>query len=166
MRMRSTSAPTCTASRRPLLVPGRQRARSRPRKSGAGRRPRMTQSPPSIRAKRSEVPAELDEIIRKMMALDPEERFATPAGGHARPSALPQAGHARVPAARRSRRVRRRETLGLRHLGRQAPRPPRRRRAGHPHLLPASSPGRGPGLRRGRGWTQGAGGRAGEETTT
>lgn len=39
---------------------------------------RMQQQPPSVRAKRQDVPAELDQIIQKMMALDPNDRFATP----------------------------------------------------------------------------------------
>ncbi|MFO0968387.1 MAG: protein kinase [Gemmataceae bacterium] len=39
---------------------------------------RMTQKPPTVRARRGDVPAELDEIVQKMMALDASERFATP----------------------------------------------------------------------------------------
>lgn len=39
---------------------------------------RMTQPPPSVRAARPQVPAELDAIIARMMACRPEDRFAAP----------------------------------------------------------------------------------------
>lgn len=39
---------------------------------------RMQQQPPSIRAKRLDVPAELDQVMQKMMALHVDDRFATP----------------------------------------------------------------------------------------
>src|SRR5205085_2131715 len=37
-----------------------------------------TQPPPSIRALRPEIPAELDAVVSRMMALRPEDRYATP----------------------------------------------------------------------------------------
>jgi response regulator RpfG family c-di-GMP phosphodiesterase len=40
---------------------------------------RLTQPPPSIRAVRPDVPEELDAILRRMMAVDREQRFASPA---------------------------------------------------------------------------------------
>jgi len=39
---------------------------------------RMTKSPPSVRAHRAEISAELDEVISRMMAVNPEDRYATP----------------------------------------------------------------------------------------
>ncbi len=39
---------------------------------------RMTQPPPAARAHRPEVPAELDAVLARMMALDPDDRYATP----------------------------------------------------------------------------------------
>ncbi len=39
---------------------------------------RLHQQPPSVRAKRPEIPAELDAIIRRLMALSPDDRYATP----------------------------------------------------------------------------------------
>ncbi len=39
---------------------------------------RMSQQPPAVRTRRPEVPAELEQIIQKMMALSVEERFQTP----------------------------------------------------------------------------------------
>jgi response regulator RpfG family c-di-GMP phosphodiesterase len=39
---------------------------------------RLTQQPPSARARRPEVPAELDAVVRKMMALAPQDRYQTP----------------------------------------------------------------------------------------
>jgi response regulator RpfG family c-di-GMP phosphodiesterase/serine/threonine protein kinase len=39
---------------------------------------RMQQQPPSIRAKRPELPQELDDVVQRMMALHVEDRFATP----------------------------------------------------------------------------------------
>ncbi|HMC66165.1 MAG TPA: response regulator [Gemmataceae bacterium] len=39
---------------------------------------RLSQPPPSVRTWRSEVPAELDAIISRTMALNPDDRYATP----------------------------------------------------------------------------------------
>ena len=39
---------------------------------------RVSQEPPSVRAKRPEVPEELDAVIRRLMALDPDDRYPTP----------------------------------------------------------------------------------------
>jgi response regulator RpfG family c-di-GMP phosphodiesterase len=39
---------------------------------------RMQQQPPSLRAKRPELPQELDDVVQRMMALRAEDRFATP----------------------------------------------------------------------------------------
>jgi response regulator RpfG family c-di-GMP phosphodiesterase len=39
---------------------------------------RMTQPPPSVRERCPEVPAELDAVLRRMMAIHPEDRYATP----------------------------------------------------------------------------------------
>ncbi|MBL8799158.1 MAG: protein kinase [Planctomycetia bacterium] len=39
---------------------------------------RLTQNAPSVRSYRPEVPVELDEIIARMMALNPADRYATP----------------------------------------------------------------------------------------
>jgi putative two-component system response regulator len=39
---------------------------------------RMQQQAPSLRAKRPELPQELDDVVQRMMALRPEDRFATP----------------------------------------------------------------------------------------
>jgi response regulator RpfG family c-di-GMP phosphodiesterase/tRNA A-37 threonylcarbamoyl transferase component Bud32 len=39
---------------------------------------RRTQPPPSVRTHRPEVPEELDEIVQRMMALDPSQRYDTP----------------------------------------------------------------------------------------
>jgi len=39
---------------------------------------RVNQEPPSVRAKRPDVPEELDAVIRRLMALSPEDRYATP----------------------------------------------------------------------------------------
>ena len=40
--------------------------------------PRMTGEPPSVRDLRPEVPAALDEVLRKMMARKPDDRYQTP----------------------------------------------------------------------------------------
>jgi tRNA A-37 threonylcarbamoyl transferase component Bud32 len=42
-------------------------------------RKQLTEPPPSAAAKRSDVPLEVDALIRKLMAVDPEERYQTPA---------------------------------------------------------------------------------------
>ncbi|MBY0457324.1 MAG: protein kinase, partial [Gemmataceae bacterium] len=42
-------------------------------------RKQLTEPPPSAAAKRSDVPPAVDGIIRKLMALDPKDRFQTPA---------------------------------------------------------------------------------------
>jgi response regulator RpfG family c-di-GMP phosphodiesterase len=39
---------------------------------------RLSQEPPSVRARRPEVPAELDAIILRLMARQPQDRYATP----------------------------------------------------------------------------------------
>jgi response regulator RpfG family c-di-GMP phosphodiesterase len=39
---------------------------------------RLTQQPPSARARRPDVPEELDAVVRKMMALAPQDRYQTP----------------------------------------------------------------------------------------
>jgi response regulator RpfG family c-di-GMP phosphodiesterase len=39
---------------------------------------RMTQAPPSIRRLRPDLPGELDSVIARMMALNPDDRYATP----------------------------------------------------------------------------------------
>lgn len=39
---------------------------------------RLREKPPSIRARRPELPEELDAIVRRMMALEPGDRFLTP----------------------------------------------------------------------------------------
>jgi response regulator RpfG family c-di-GMP phosphodiesterase len=39
---------------------------------------RLNQQPPSVRAKRADVPAELDAVIQRMMALQPDDRYAHP----------------------------------------------------------------------------------------
>jgi response regulator RpfG family c-di-GMP phosphodiesterase len=39
---------------------------------------RMSQPPPSVRTYRPEVSAELDELVQRMMAVNPEDRFPTP----------------------------------------------------------------------------------------
>lgn len=39
---------------------------------------RLNQEPPSLRAYRPEIPAELDHVIARMMALNTQDRFATP----------------------------------------------------------------------------------------
>jgi response regulator RpfG family c-di-GMP phosphodiesterase len=39
---------------------------------------RLTQQPPSLRAVLPELPASLDAVVRKMMALDADDRYATP----------------------------------------------------------------------------------------
>jgi response regulator RpfG family c-di-GMP phosphodiesterase len=39
---------------------------------------RMTQPPPSARSVRSQIPAELDTVIARMMAINPDDRYATP----------------------------------------------------------------------------------------
>jgi response regulator RpfG family c-di-GMP phosphodiesterase len=39
---------------------------------------RLTQQPPSVRAVRSSIPAELDAVVNRMMALKPGDRYATP----------------------------------------------------------------------------------------
>jgi response regulator RpfG family c-di-GMP phosphodiesterase len=39
---------------------------------------RLQQQPPSIRARRPELPPELDEVLQKLMALRPDDRYATP----------------------------------------------------------------------------------------
>jgi response regulator RpfG family c-di-GMP phosphodiesterase len=39
---------------------------------------RLTQSPPSLRKFRPELPAEVDDVVARMMARDPAHRFATP----------------------------------------------------------------------------------------
>lgn len=41
---------------------------------------RQTQQPPCVRVWRPEIPAELDAIVTRMMALDPEDRYAEPQG--------------------------------------------------------------------------------------
>jgi putative two-component system response regulator len=40
---------------------------------------RFTQPPPSVRESRPEVPAELDAVVARMLAINPEERFPSPA---------------------------------------------------------------------------------------
>lgn len=40
---------------------------------------RQTQPPPSVRALRPELPAELDLVVRRMMATHPDDRYGTPA---------------------------------------------------------------------------------------
>ena len=42
-------------------------------------RKQLTEAPPSAAAKRSDVPVAVDAIIRKLMSLDPAERYQTPA---------------------------------------------------------------------------------------
>ncbi len=42
-------------------------------------RKQLTEPPPAAAAKRSDVPVAVDAIIRKLMALDPDDRFQTPA---------------------------------------------------------------------------------------
>jgi response regulator RpfG family c-di-GMP phosphodiesterase/serine/threonine protein kinase len=39
---------------------------------------RLTQQPPSVRAKRPDVPAELDAVVQRLMALAPEDRYPNP----------------------------------------------------------------------------------------
>jgi response regulator RpfG family c-di-GMP phosphodiesterase len=39
---------------------------------------RLTQPPPSLRAARPELPAELEAVVARLMALDPDDRYATP----------------------------------------------------------------------------------------
>ncbi len=39
---------------------------------------RMSQPPPSVRTWRPDAPAELDELVQRMMAVNPDDRFATP----------------------------------------------------------------------------------------
>jgi response regulator RpfG family c-di-GMP phosphodiesterase len=39
---------------------------------------RLNQQPPSVRSRRPDVPAELDAVIVRMMACDPDDRYATP----------------------------------------------------------------------------------------
>jgi response regulator RpfG family c-di-GMP phosphodiesterase len=39
---------------------------------------RLTQPPPSVRAQRPEIPAELDKVVSGMMAINPEDRFQSP----------------------------------------------------------------------------------------
>jgi response regulator RpfG family c-di-GMP phosphodiesterase len=39
---------------------------------------RLSQPPPSVRSLRPEVPAELDAVVMRMMAIKPDDRFATP----------------------------------------------------------------------------------------
>ncbi len=39
---------------------------------------RMNQPPPSVRTWRPDVSAELDQVVQRMMAIDPDDRFATP----------------------------------------------------------------------------------------
>lgn len=39
---------------------------------------RQTQPPPSVRARRPEVPSELDSIVTRMMAIYPDDRYSTP----------------------------------------------------------------------------------------
>lgn len=58
---------------------------------------RLTQSPPSASSHRAEIPRELDTLIRRMMALKPEERYATPDA--VRQSLLPWATTQRHPVA-------------------------------------------------------------------
>lgn len=40
---------------------------------------RRTKPPPSVRAVRPDVPAELDAVVQQMMATDPDDRYSTPA---------------------------------------------------------------------------------------
>jgi len=40
--------------------------------------PRLTQPPPSVRVRRPEVPAELDAIVARMMAVHPDDRYPEP----------------------------------------------------------------------------------------
>ncbi len=42
-------------------------------------RKQLTEAPPSAASKRSDVPVSVDSIIRKLMALDPNDRYQTPA---------------------------------------------------------------------------------------
>ena len=39
---------------------------------------RLTQPPPSLLAARSDLPRELDAVVTRLMALDPEDRYPTP----------------------------------------------------------------------------------------
>jgi response regulator RpfG family c-di-GMP phosphodiesterase len=39
---------------------------------------RLTQAPPSLRSRNSKVPAELDAVVARMMACNPDERYPTP----------------------------------------------------------------------------------------
>jgi response regulator RpfG family c-di-GMP phosphodiesterase/serine/threonine protein kinase len=39
---------------------------------------RLTQQPPSIRGRRPDLPAQLETVVTRMMALDPKDRYATP----------------------------------------------------------------------------------------
>ncbi len=39
---------------------------------------RLTQAPPSVRAFRSDIPFELDQVVTRLMAIKPEDRYATP----------------------------------------------------------------------------------------
>src|SRR5262249_43827973 len=39
---------------------------------------RIPQKPPSLLSQRSDLPAELDAVVQRMMAVDPDDRYATP----------------------------------------------------------------------------------------
>jgi response regulator RpfG family c-di-GMP phosphodiesterase len=39
---------------------------------------RLTQRPPSLRRERNDIPGEFENVVQRMLALDPDDRFATP----------------------------------------------------------------------------------------
>ncbi len=52
---------------------------------------RQTQASPSVRAVRPEIPAELEAVVSRMMALKPDDRYSTPQEGHAGIALISQA---------------------------------------------------------------------------
>jgi WD40 repeat protein len=67
-------------------------------------RRQLTEPPPSVAAKRADVPAELDAVVKRLMARDPADRFQTPAEAAAALEAVlrrPESAAPPAPAAGR-----------------------------------------------------------------